>query len=114
MAHSLREILRPLREVPSQLEQVDSLDQFAQLLRKSIERVDPAGSPLNEALSGTATGHPLHPPLTDVVIGTWTSALILDWFGGSGGRAAADWLVALGVLSAVPTAAAGLNDWATL
>jgi nitrite reductase/ring-hydroxylating ferredoxin subunit/uncharacterized membrane protein len=65
-------------------------------------------------LSGTALGHPLHPPLTDVVIGAWTSALALDWLGGERSEPAADGLVALGVLSALPTAAAGLNDWATL
>ena len=65
-------------------------------------------------MSGTALGHPLHPPLTDVVIGAWTSAVALDWLGGKRGGPAADWLVALGVLSALPTAAAGLNDWATL
>ena len=72
------------------------------------------GSPLNEALSGTALGHPLHPPLTDAVIGAWASAVLLDLIGGKRCREAADRLIALGVLSALPTAAAGLNDWATL
>jgi nitrite reductase/ring-hydroxylating ferredoxin subunit/uncharacterized membrane protein len=114
MAPSLRETLRPLRELPLQLEHIDSLDRYVRPLATSMERVDPMGSPLNEALSGTATGHPLHPPLTDVVIGAWTSALALDWLGGRSSRAAADSLVALGILSALPTAAAGLNDWATL
>jgi nitrite reductase/ring-hydroxylating ferredoxin subunit len=91
-----------------------SLDQVAEPLAKAVERAAPAGAPMNEALSGTALGHPLHPPLTDVVIGAWTSAVTLDWLGGKRGRPAADLLVALGVLSALPTAAAGLNDWATL
>jgi nitrite reductase/ring-hydroxylating ferredoxin subunit/uncharacterized membrane protein len=93
---------------------MDSLDQVAEQLANAVERAAPAGSPVNEALSGTALGHPLHPPLTDVVIGAWTSAVALDWLGGKRGRRAADRLVALGVLSALPTAAAGLNDWATL
>jgi nitrite reductase/ring-hydroxylating ferredoxin subunit/uncharacterized membrane protein len=93
---------------------MDSLDQVAEPVAKAVEGAAPAGSPLNEALSGTAIGHPLHPPLTDIVIGAWTSAVALDWLGGKRGRAAADRLVALGVLSALPTAAAGLNDWATL
>jgi hypothetical protein len=79
-----------------------------------VKRAAPDGSPVNEVLSGTDLGHPLHPPLTDVVIGAWTSAIALDWFGGNRGGPAADRLVALGVLSALPTAAAGLNDWATL
>ena len=56
----------------------------------------------------------MHPPLTDVVIGAWTSALLLDLIGGEEAEAAADRLVAAGVLAAVPTAAAGLSDWAEL
>jgi nitrite reductase/ring-hydroxylating ferredoxin subunit/uncharacterized membrane protein len=114
MAHSMRDVLRPLRELPHQTEQIDSLDQVAGLVAKAVKRVAPDGSPVNEVLSGTDLGHPLHPPLTDVVIGAWTSAVVLDWLGGKRGGPAADGLVALGVLSALPTAAAGLNDWATL
>lgn len=108
------DVLRPLRDLPRQVERIDSLDQIAGALAKAVERAAPDGSPVNEALSGTGLGHPLHPPLTDVVIGAWTSAVALDWLAGKRGGPAADWLVALGVLSALPTAAAGLNDWATL
>jgi nitrite reductase/ring-hydroxylating ferredoxin subunit/uncharacterized membrane protein len=114
MPKSLGDGLRPLRELPLQVEQIASLDQVAGALAKAVEHVAPEGAFVNETLSGTALGHPLHPPLTDVVIGSWTSAVALDWLGGKRGGPAADWLVALGVLSALPTAAAGLNDWATL
>jgi nitrite reductase/ring-hydroxylating ferredoxin subunit/uncharacterized membrane protein len=114
MSRIVRDGLRPVRELPIQLEQIDAFDQVADVVAKAVERAAPEGSPLNEVLSGTDTGHPLHPPLTDVVIGAWTSAVALDWLGGERGAEAADWLVGLGVLSAFPTAAAGLNDWATL
>lgn len=114
MAQSMRDRLRPIRELPVRAERIDALDQVAGSLAKAVERAAPDGSSVNEVLSGTAMGHPLHPPLTDVVIGAWTSAVALDWLGGKRGGAAADWLVALGALSALPTAAAGLNDWATL
>lgn len=114
MPNSMHEALRPLRELPDLTEQFVSLDQLATPLSKLVEVVAPAGSARNEILSGTATGHPLHPPLTDVVVGAWTSALVLDWLGGRGSDRAAQWLVALGVLSALPTATTGLNDWATL
>jgi len=110
----MRDGLRALLELPLQVEQIRSLDQVAAPLARAVERAAPDGSPVNAAFSGTDFGHPLHPPLTDVVIGAWTSAVALDWIGGKGGGPAADWLVALGVLSALPTAAAGLNDWATL
>jgi len=114
MTQSMRDGLRPLRELPLQAEQLDSLDQVAADLAEAVERAAPDGAPVNEVLSGTALGHPLHPPLTDVAIGAWTSAVALDWFGGQRSSPGADRLVALGVLSAIPTAAAGLNDWATL
>jgi nitrite reductase/ring-hydroxylating ferredoxin subunit/uncharacterized membrane protein len=114
MSRIMRDGLRPVRELPIQLEQIDAFDQVADVVAKAVERAAPEGSPLNEVLSGTDAGHPLHPPLTDVVIGAWTSAVALDWLGGERGAEAADWLVGLGVLSAFPTAAAGLNDWATL
>ena len=63
-------------------------------------------------LSGTWLGHPLHPLLTDVVLGSWTSSLVLDLVGGPKAQPAADKLVAVGILSALPAVAAGLSDWA--
>src|SRR5437016_412858 len=62
---------------------------------------------VKNALSGTWLGHPLHPLLTDVPIGAFTSALALDLIGAPG----AEPLITLGLVAAVPTAAAGLNDW---
>ena len=114
MIQSLRDRLQPLRELPLRLEQIDSLDQIADPVQRAVEGADPPGSPLNEALSGTPLGHPLHPPLTDVVVGAWTGAVVLDLVGGKRGRGAADRLIVLGLLAALPTAATGLNDWSTL
>ena len=62
-------------------------------------------------LSGTNLGHPLHPMLTDLPIGAWTMLVLLDTAGGPAAEPAADLLVAAGVATALPTAAAGLNDW---
>lgn len=89
------------------------------------ESIDRVGKPLASAvgnalsnrivkdlLSGTWLGHPLHPMLTDIPIGSWTSAFLLDLVGGRRGQEAADMLVGIGVVSALPTAAAGLSDWA--
>ena len=59
-------------------------------------------------------GHPLHPVLTDVTIGCWTSALVLDLVGGRSGARAAQRLIGLGILSAVPTVASGAADWSRL
>jgi len=114
MTRSVRDGLRPLRELPLRVEQLESLDKIAEPLARAVERATPAGSSVNEALSGTDLGHPLHPPLTDVVIGAWTSAVALDWLGGKRSGPAADRLVGFGVLSALPTVAAGFNDAARL
>ena len=61
-------------------------------------------------LRGEWLGHPLHPALTDLPIGCWTSASLLDVLAGRRARPAATLLVGAGVLATVPTIAAGLAD----
>jgi nitrite reductase/ring-hydroxylating ferredoxin subunit/uncharacterized membrane protein len=101
-----------LEDVATRLEQSAVVDPISDRLESLVRRAVPAESQRKDALSGTWLGHALHPPLTDVVIGTWTSALLLDLFGGKESGRAAGKLVAAGALAAVPTAAAGLSDWA--
>jgi nitrite reductase/ring-hydroxylating ferredoxin subunit/uncharacterized membrane protein len=62
-------------------------------------------------LSGVWLGHPVHPLLTDIPIGSFTSATLLDLIGGERAQPAADALVAVGLAAALPTAAAGAADW---
>lgn len=52
--------------------------------------------------------------LTDVAIGSWTSAWLLDLFGGPPTDRAADAFVGVGVLAAAPTAWTGWADWMRL
>jgi hypothetical protein len=49
--------------------------------------------------------------LTDLPIGAWVMSALPDAAGGPAAEGAADLLVTAGVVAAVPTAAAGLNDW---
>lgn len=88
-----------------------ALDGPAEALAGWVRGAVPRG-PVKDALSGTALGHALHPLLTDLPIGTWTSAAILDVVGGRAARPASRRLIAAGLLAAVPAAATGLNDWA--
>lgn len=67
---------------------------------------------VKNALSGSWLGHQLHPMLTDVPIGAWSMAAVLDLTSGRSGAAAAQRLVGIGVLSSVPAAATGASDWA--
>src|SRR3954451_18733772 len=98
---------RPLARA---IERASSLDAPARAAAKAVRGAVGPG-PVKDALSGTWLGHALHPMLTDTVIGTWTSALLLDLAGGRD-RGAADRLVAAGVLAALPTALTGASDWA--
>ena len=62
----------------------------------------------------TVLGHSLHPVLTDLPLGCWTSATLVDVLGGRSGRKAATRLVGVGLLAAGPTAYAGLASWSRL
>ena len=93
------------------LEGITALDRVATPLRAAAGRVVRPRTVRN-LLSGTKLGHPLHPMLTDLPIGAWSMAALLDTVGGPGAAPAADLLVGAGILTAVPTAATGLNDWA--
>lgn len=99
-----------LNELASRLSGIEPLDRVADPLTKVAARLFPHGA-VKDALSGTWLGHPLHPLLTDVVIGSVTSASVLDLVGGRRAQPAANTLAALGIASALPTAAAGLSDW---
>lgn len=89
---------------------LERLDGPAGAAAKAVQQVVGQGG-LKDLLSGTPLGHPLHPLLTDIPIGTLASASVLDLLAKERGEHAADVLVALGLLSALPTAAAGAADW---
>ncbi len=64
-------------------------------------------------------GHPLHPPLTDATIGTYTFATVAalaEVLGITEDAGAYGWWIALifGLIVTVPTALAGLADWLTI
>lgn len=83
------------------------LDPAAQAGSKLTDLI-PRG-PVKDLLSGTDAGHPVHPALVAVPIGTFTGAVFLDLTGGD--AAASRRLIGLGLASSVPTVAAGLSDW---
>lgn len=72
--------------------------------------------PLQDLLHGVWLGHPVHPFLVAVPIGSWSAALLLDGLdaagrGGPGTGQAAQAVVGLGVAGAVASAATGATDW---
>ena len=101
------------RNLGERLEATDAIDRVAEPVHQRLTAVLPSG-PVKDVLHGVWLGHPLHPVLTDLPIGFWTSAVVLDLVGGRDARPAADALVGIGVAAALPTAATGLADWSDL
>ncbi len=91
---------------------IDALDGPATFVAAKIRNLLPDGGGVKDVLSGSWLGHALHPMLTDVPIGTWTSATLLDLLGGRASRPAAEKLIAVGLVAAAPTAWSGWADWA--
>jgi nitrite reductase/ring-hydroxylating ferredoxin subunit/uncharacterized membrane protein len=86
------------------------LDQPASVLKQVTEPLLGANAPkaLKDVLYGTWLGHPLHPAITDVPVGSWTATAVLDM---TGYERAADVTLKLGVLGAVGSAVTGAAQW---
>lgn len=101
----------------SKLVEHPALDRIAEPLsdgvRRAYEAAGPAGQQAKNLAHGVWLGHPLHPVLTDVPIGAWTTALALDVAGGSdpGMQRAARFAIGVGLVGAVASAVTGLTDW---
>ena len=101
----------PANQALGALESVEALDPVALKLAKAVSTAVPVGAP-RDALSGTVLGHALHPLLTDVVVGSFVSATLLDLLGGDESGRASERLIEVGLVTVAPTVASGLTDWA--
>ncbi|MFJ6794981.1 Rieske 2Fe-2S domain-containing protein [Streptomyces sp. NPDC091268] len=100
----------PLLAAVERLEQASRADPLIGLIRRAV-RAAPLG-PVRDLLHGRPLGHPAHPLLVQVPLGTWLSAAVLDLLPGQ--RAAAHVLIGTGLVAAAPAAVAGWVDWAEL
>jgi hypothetical protein len=105
-------IERPPRIVSwtRRLEETTALDRPVQALEPSIRALFGTGT-RGSVLRGEWLGHAVHPLLTDVALGTWTSASLLDLVGGPDSSAAAQRLIGAGLLAVGPTAWTGWAEW---
>src|SRR5690242_10504025 len=92
------------------LENTSALDGPVKALEPAIRSLFATGTK-GSVLRGEWLGHAVHPLLTDVVLGTWTSANVLDLIGGADSRAAAQRLIGTGLLAVGPTAWTGWAEW---
>src|SRR5881227_1251456 len=94
--------------VIDRIENASPLDPVVKAVRKIVNAAL-GPQPVRDALHGLWLGHPLHPMLTDVPIGTWTAAGVLDLLPGTGDAATAS--IATEWADAVPTMLTGRTDW---
>jgi nitrite reductase/ring-hydroxylating ferredoxin subunit/uncharacterized membrane protein len=95
------------------------LDEIAKPLSEAViaayRNAGSVGNALKNAVHGVWLHHPLHPVLTDIPIGAWTTTVALDAKAAASGDAsyqrAADFALALGLAGAVGSAVTGLTDW---
>jgi len=100
-----------LHALAERVGRLDQLDGPAEAVATKVRGALEPGV-VKDALSGAWLGHALHPLLTDIPIGTWSSATMLDLVGGRRARPASERLIGIGLLAAVPTALSGTSDWA--
>jgi hypothetical protein len=92
------------------LEEAKALDRPVRALEPKIQAVFGTGTRAS-VLRGDWLGHAVHPLLTDVVLGTWTSASLLDLLGGPAWSAPAQRLLGTGLFAVGPTAWSGWAEW---
>ena len=92
------------------LEDAAALDAPVHALEPHIRALFGSGD-RGALLRGDWLGHAVHPVLTDVVLGTWTSATLLDLIGGRDSAASAQRLIGIGLLAFGPTAWTGWAEW---
>src|SRR3954453_16555403 len=97
-----------LTAMRDRLSEVSTFDKSLESARTAVNKVLRPQA-VKDLLHGTWLGHPLHPVMAQVPVGTWASAGVLDAIPAA--RPAAAVLIGTGVAAAVPTALAGAADW---
>ena len=87
---------------------VTALDKVIEPARRAVQAALRPQA-LKDLLHGTWLGHPLHPVLVHVPVGTWVSAGLLDLVPPL--RPAATALIGTGVAAALPASLTGAADW---
>jgi nitrite reductase/ring-hydroxylating ferredoxin subunit len=94
-------------DLMSYLERAKGLDRLTVPVQRAVRLLPPGRT--RDALYGVWLGHPLHPVLVQVPVGTWLSASLLDAWPGN--EKASRRLVLAGLAASVPAVLAGAADW---
>lgn len=101
--------MRPFNQI-ERLERAQALDKPAAIIRDTVQRVL-SDRRLKDALHGVWLGHPVHPLMVQITLGSFMSASLIDLVGGN--RRSSTALIATGLALTPPTVAAGWADWST-
>lgn len=101
------DLLEPGARRLDAVEQDEWLDPPVSTVRTIVNRV--LSRRLKDVLHGRWLGHPLHPALTDVPVGAWIGAAVLDCVPGQ--EPAATALVGVGLAGSAPAVLSGFADW---
>ena len=106
----------PLGDWIDRLTEITALDPVSEKIKGVVHSAIPV--PVRDLLHGVPLGHPVHPVLAMVPVGTWLSSALLDVvdvFAPSPARTSTSVLLAtVGAVAVAPTATAGFVDWADI
>lgn len=111
--------MKPNESVTEIIDRQDWIDPVADPLQNAIAGAfasqGETGEAVEDFLHGKWLGHSLHSTLTDVPIGAWTVAAVLDVVEAKTGddkyAPGADAAIAIGLCGAASAAVTGLTDW---
>lgn len=99
----------PLVAAVGRIESEERLDAIAEQLTPLAARV--GSGRRGSMLRGDWLGHALHPLMSDLPLGCWLAASVLDVTCARDARRAAQRLVATGLLASLPTALTGIAEY---
>ncbi|MDQ2835980.1 MAG: Rieske 2Fe-2S domain-containing protein [Actinomycetota bacterium] len=99
-----------LERLIARVEVWPALDKIADPLASAVA-VPLRSRRLRSWTAGSPLGHSAHPMLVSVPIGAFVAASGLDLLAGEQAGPAAERLIGIGILSALPTAITGASDW---
>ncbi len=97
----------PYAQIVAAIEEIPGLESLSEWIVHALAPITKRQK-LMDLLHGRLLGHALHPVLSDLPLGMWSSVPVLDLVGD---RRGATMLTAAGCVAATATAATGTADW---
>jgi uncharacterized membrane protein len=97
-------------DLTKRLERSDALDSLIAKVRPVVDGII-ATTGTSQMLQGRWLGHAVHPLLTDLPLGMWTAANVLDLSAGPSSRRSAERLIAVGLAASPAVFVTGWAEW---